>query len=525
MINKNIYSLVLTGLIITSCFSQDDLQTRYANEITVNGATKHLSILASDEFEGRETGKPGAKKAAGYIAEEFKKLGLTAPVNGSYFQKVELTESRFSVDEFQINDEKLTSSTDYYAVSNGQSGRIESDSLLFIGYGISDEKYDDLKGLSLEGKTVLLINEGEPVNAEGVSYVSGTKDLSEWATSRNKRLQYVMSLNPSLVIATSSEVENLLERTKSMGPQGRMRLTEDVKESAPEKRPLVAYLPEGLVNRFIETSQTSLEELKASINESGKPQSRTFPTRIVVAYNSINEPVDAENVLGYMEGTDLKDELLVISAHYDHIGINPDGQINNGADDDGSGTTGVLELATAFAKAKKDGKGPRRSILFLTVVGEEKGLLGSDYYTRHPVFPLKSTITDLNIDMIGRIDPQHEDNREFVYLVGSDKLSSTLHRISEEANEKYTRLALDYRLNDPNDPERIYYRSDHYNFAKNGIPVIFYFNGIHADYHDVGDTVDKIEFDLLVKRSQLVFYTAWDLVNRDERPAVDSNKK
>lgn len=161
----------------------------------------------------------------------------------------------------------------------------------------------------------------------------------------------------------------------------------------------------------------------------------------------------------------------------------------------------------------------------MTVTGEEKGLLGSDYYTRHPVFPLSSTIANLNIDMIGRIDPAHFAKNDYVYLVGSDKLSSQLHRISENANKLYTNLDLDYRYNDPSDPERIYYRSDHYNFAKNNIPVIFYFNGVHEDYHDVGDTVDKIDFRLLSKRAQLVFYTAWDLVTRDAKPIVDSNKK
>src|SRR5690606_30804871 len=168
-------------------------------------------------------------------------------------------------------------------------------------------------------------------------------------------------------------------------------------------------------------------------------------------------------VLGFLEGTDLKDELIVISAHYDHVGVE-NGEIFNGADDDGSGTTGVLEMARAFTKSKRDGHGPRRSILFLAVTAEEKGLLGSDYYSRYPVFPLKNTVSNLNIDMIGRIDPPHESNPNYIYLIGSDKLSSELHAISEKVNSLYTKLSLDYKYNAPDDPERIYYRSDHYNF-------------------------------------------------------------
>lgn len=230
--------------------------------------------------------------------------------------------------------------------------------------------------------------------------------------------------------------------------------------------------------------------------------------------------VGTENVLGFLEGTDKKEEIVIITAHYDHIGKRGE-QINNGADDDGSGTTSVLKMAKAFTKAKDEGHGPRRSILFMTVTGEEKGLLGSEYYVNNPIFPLNQTVVDLNIDMVGRTDEAHEDNREFVYLVGSDKLSTELHELSEKANNTYTKLSIDYTYNDQDHPDRIYYRSDHWNFAKNNIPVIFYFNGTHDDYHQPTDTVDKIEFDLLQKRAQLVFYTAWVISNREDRLVVD----
>jgi len=229
---------------------------------------------------------------------------------------------------------------------------------------------------------------------------------------------------------------------------------------------------------------------------------------------------DSENVIAYIKGSEKPDEHIVISAHYDHLGIRGN-KIYNGADDDASGNAAVLEIAEAFQKAAKDGFGPKRSIVFLHVTGEEDGLFGSKYYTENPIFPLEGTVANLNIDMIGRVDKRHKDTPEFVYLIGADKLSNELHDISEAMNKKYTNLQLDYTYNNEYDPNRFYYRSDHYNFAKNNIPIIFYFNGVHKDYHKASDTADKIRYDLLQKRTKLVFHTAWELANRKERIIVD----
>jgi Zn-dependent M28 family amino/carboxypeptidase len=230
---------------------------------------------------------------------------------------------------------------------------------------------------------------------------------------------------------------------------------------------------------------------------------------------------DSENVVAFIKGSEKPEELIVISAHLDHEGVK-DGEIYNGADDDGSGTVAMLEIAQAFKMAVKAGKGPKRSILFLHVTGEEKGLLGSKYYTDvAPIFPLANTVCDLNIDMIGRIDDRHKADPNYVYLIGSDKLSTELHNISEAVNKKYTNINLDYKYNDENDPNRFYYRSDHYNFAKNNVPIIFYFNGTHADYHKPSDTPDKINYELLENRTRLVFHTAWEVANMDKRITAD----
>lgn len=232
----------------------------------------------------------------------------------------------------------------------------------------------------------------------------------------------------------------------------------------------------------------------------------------------------SENVAAFIEGTTYPEEVIVISAHYDHVGVGDQGNIYNGADDDGSGTVAILEIAKVFAKAKKEGNGPKRSLLFLHVTAEEVGLVGSRYYSENPIFPLENTITNLNIDMIGRIAPDKKETPNYIYLIGSDKLSQELHDVSEQVAKTYSDLELDYKYNDDNDPNRFYYRSDHYNFAKHGIPVIFYFNGVHEDYHQPTDTPDKIEYDLLAKRTQLIFHTAWEVANRKERIKVDINE-
>ena len=268
------------------------------------------------------------------------------------------------------------------------------------------------------------------------------------------------------------------------------------------------------------TSETLANAKNQAMEGNYKAVKKIKPAKVTYFTERIITTVETENVLGYLEGSDKKDEVVIVTAHYDHVGRDGD-DIYNGADDDGSGTTSVMEIAEAFVEAKKAGHGPRRSMLFMTVTGEEKGLLGSEYYTNNPIFPMGNTVVDLNIDMVGRTDEAHEDNREFIYLVGSDRLSSELHELSEKVNETFTNLSLDYTYNDEKHPDKFYYRSDHWNFAKHNVPIIFYFNGTHDDYHQPTDTVDKIEFDLLQKRAQLVFYTAWVVANRDKRLVVD----
>ena len=282
----------------------------------------------------------------------------------------------------------------------------------------------------------------------------------------------------------------------------------------------VIYISPKLARELLGLTEKKFDAMVSKMNNQGKPQTKVSSSTLTYNFTKNRKSIETENVLGFVEGSKFPEEVIAITAHYDHIGV-IDGKVYNGADDDGSGTSAVLELAQAFSKAKEDGKGPKRSILFMTVSGEEKGLLGSDYYTSNPVYPLENTVANLNIDMIGRVDEKHKENPNYVYLIGSDKLSTELHGISEMSNKKFGKMELDYTFNDPADPNRFYYRSDHYNFAKNNIPVIFYFNGVHEDYHKDTDEIDKINFDLMAKRTQLVFYTAWEIANRDSRLRVD----
>jgi hypothetical protein len=237
--------------------------------------------------------------------------------------------------------------------------------------------------------------------------------------------------------------------------------------------------------------------------------------------NSKNELKSSMNILGLIPGKKYPKEVVVISAHYDHLGIDKNGDINNGADDDGSGTAAILEIAEAFMKSKEDGNGPDRSILFILFAGEEKGLLGSKYFTNYdPVIPIDNIVCDLNIDMIGRMDEKHNTDK-YVYLIGADKLSKQLDAISKSINKKYLGYEIDYTYNNESDPNRFYYRSDHYNFAKKNVPVIFFFTGVHEDYHKPSDDIEKILFPKYSKITQYVFHVAWEVANRKKSIELD----
>ena len=499
---------------------QDPVQLKYAELLTEESARKHLTLLASPEFEGRGTGQKGGAKTAQYLAEEFKTYGLHAPVNESYFQPVDLVQISYQVQQFTLDGTPYKDGVDFFVQGDNRLATYASDDVIFVGYGIQDKAYNDLKGINIEDKVILLINEGEPKDANGNSLITGSHKMSEWASSRFKRVQELLKKKPKLILATGDYVDQNMSRFARRLGSGRFSLDDGNEKVLGSLQAPVVNISPRLANKILERKETNIEQQKS------KPSTFTISTKVDAEMGISKQHFKDPNVLGLLEGSDLKDEIVVVIGHYDHDGILPDGTIFPGADDNGSGTVGVIELARSFAKAKQDGKGPRRSILFIGLAAEEKGLLGSKFYVENPVFPLENTVACINMDMIGRIDDKHlNGNHNYIHAIGLDKLSSELKQITEAANHTYTQLELDYMYDDPVDPMRLYYRSDHYNFAEKGIPSAFFFSGLHPHYHTPEDTVDKIDFAMMVKREKLVFHLLWEIANRDKRLPIDSNKE
>ena len=440
--------------------------------------------------------------AAAYIRAHFEELGLEAPVTlgdrKSYYQDVNLKTSAAGEIYLKIGETTLFNAKDFLFYGGAMNTDEISTKVVFVGTG-SDKEFESV---DVDGKAILAINSDRRERGK----------ILERAKEKGANMTFLVRSN------NDDEFNKFIKRFGSYFSRSSLKLDLGAEETSAAGAFYISPSAAGEVfGKPFENLTTAIEDFNSGKQKAlKKNKSKSVDYKISYVTNKII----SENVLGYLEGTDLKDEVLVLTAHYDHLGKH-DGKIYNGADDDGSGTEALMDIAEAFVEAKKEGKGPRRSILFMAVTGEEKGLLGSAFYAEKPIFPLENTVADLNLDMIGRIDDRELESKEYVSLVGADKLSSELHEISERMNSTYTKLFLDYTYNDENHPERIYYRSDHWNFAKNGIPVIFYTTGSHPDYHKESDTVDKIEFELMRKRAQLVFYTAWEIANRDGRLIVD----
>lgn len=464
--------------------------SNFAKTITTDDLKKNLYIVAGKEMEGRETATPGQKKAAAYIEGQFRTLGLLPGNNGDYQLKFPVYQDSLLTAGIEINGKSFELDKDFSLnVAQCNPSTYHFGEVVFAGNGVSDSTKDDYKGLDVRGKVVLVLAGQQ---AQGRNNF-GSQFAKADAAQKNGAVAVLI-------------VGGNFPRQIKTNPRGNMYLNAFQKTIRP--------------NQF-QVSENIAKEIMGddyAKAKSGVVEPKTYTAQVTVKFNKETTTLESSDVLGVLEGTDLKDEYVFITGHYDHLGKR-DTVIYYGADDDGSGTVSVLQIANAFAKAKAAGKGPRRTMVFMTVSGEEKGLWGSEYYTNHPVFPLEKTTVDLNIDMIGRIDATRKqgDSTNYVYVVGDDKVSTDLKTISEAMNKKYTKLELDYKFNDPKDPNRIYFRSDHFNFARKGIPIIFYYDGmLGADYHRPTDTPDKIYYDLLAKRAQLVFYTAWEMANRND---------
>ncbi len=519
-------SLLYTLLIILTyshTFAQDKKDPaaiEFANTIELEEIKEHVLTLASDEYEGRATGYRGQKMAAEYISKAYAACGIPKIQDDTHYQKIPLLEMKWGMPSITINQKKFNFLTDFYCFSRGTEAlQFSTKKVIFVGYGIDDPVYNSYAGKEVKDQVVLMFG-GEPKKADGTYLISGTDKPSPWSTNWRKKPTLALEKEVKLILMIVDDVKANAKKYMH-GLMGTSMQLKDLptKQSSAN----VVYISKEMAATILKGQ--SVDNLKASMTANVLPKAKKYRAKTKVNLNKEVKEMEGENLLGYVEGSDLKEELVVITAHYDHLNPEPEeGLIYNGADDNASGTSALIEIAEAFALAKKAGKGPRRSILVMPVAAEEKGLLGSRYYTDvDPIFPLHKTIANLNVDMIGRIDKHHEDGN-YLYIIGSDKLSQDLHDVNEWANKTYTQLDLDYTFNAENDPNRFYYRSDHYNFVLKGVPAIFYFNGTHPDYHKATDTVEKLDFEALHKRTQLIFYTAWHLANRNERIKVDPEK-
>ncbi len=478
----------ITGLLFSSalsvCFSQQvDLAKKYSAYINEADLKKNLTVLASDEYLGRETGKQGQKMTAEFLTAYFKKLGCAfAPGMTGYEQSFDVIESTPG-GTCSLNNKSLEFKSD------------------FIYYSCKTKTVlENIPVYSLEQLPKI---EEKPCYV--VYFMKSLEVRKEVSTIKKQLPKQVKG-----IILVSDQYQTLYGYMEHYATTKTMYLADGARK---EEFPILFVKDSSVLSLKNKTNAYLYGKGKFKETEHPKPLFTLNAT-----LNEHDERLTSSNVLAYIEGSDpvLSKEVIVITAHYDHIGVD-EGVVYNGADDDGTGTVALLELAEAFMEAKKNGQGPKRSILIMPVSGEEKGLLGSDYYSSHPVIPLENTVADLNIDMIGRNDIGHEKDTNYIYIIGSNMLSNDLHEANERMNTKYSGLKLDYKFNSLSDPNQFYYRSDHYNFAKHNIPVIFYFSGVHEDYHQPTDDVEKIIFSKVEKVARQVFFTAWEIADASKR--------
>ncbi|MDZ4701410.1 MAG: M28 family peptidase [Rhodothermales bacterium] len=572
------FVVLLSLIAVPACFAQSDagrvaspadtptalenpsLVQQYQATITESDLAAHLYVFASDYFEGRETATRGQKLAAMYLAGQYRKMGLDAKGNHPgdnamaperYFQPFPLYGRSLKAARLDITAGGRTvanvvfsaaeqSANAYLAAGNAMA---VNGPVIFAGYGIEDDAlgYNDFKAMEAAGLSVadswLMVLLDEPlVSAEKSLLPTQDGAPSRWTARGNTKRGNMMRREggrPRGVLVVGDlgpngkpTADQARRAAAALGGVGQLSLEEQAGGAA---APPYYVISSALANQIIAPAGKTVEALKAGIDSSLQPT--VFAVPDVMLSSAIEHEAfqtTSENVAAFIEGSDpaLKDEVVVISSHYDHVGMNEGGEgdiIFNGADDDGSGTVAVLEMAEAFKTAQRDGNGPRRSILFLNVSGEEKGLLGSAYYSdSDPLVPVANTVTNLNIDMIGRYDPTHPSkSKNYVYIIGSNLISQELHDLNAQVNTATgTHLELDERFNSKDDPNQFYRRSDHWNFGKHGVPFIFFFTGTHEDYHGLEDEAEKIEYERMARITRLIFATAWQVANQDERPAV-----
>jgi len=475
--------------------------------INANNLSARLHFIASPDLEGRETTTRGQKIAARYIASEFQRFGLK-PIgdSGSYFQHFNVEATKISdkstlAVKNQVGTSSFVIGRDFFSFSSQDAPVVAQ--AVFIGY--SDTKVDSEL---TKGRIVIALP-------------GRRQDARDTSVSAMRRLGLNRPFTGSLatiVVADDSggfTFEKLSPRFLTTMKRGTMAVVGSQPRTGRGGFGFPTIVSPEVGSALMRETGRSMAQLRDSAYQSPSFQPIVLSkVTVTIDVQNSKELKTTENVVGLLEGSDpkLKDEVVAFTGHYDHLGITADGVVYPGADDDGSGTVTVLELAQAFTSNPVK---PKRSMLFMTVVGEEKGLWGSAWYVNHPILPLDKTVADLNTDMIGRTDKKYDElkSSNYVYVIGSDKISTQLDSVLKVTNKETENLILDYTFNDDKDPNQFYRRSDHYNFAKNGVPIVFFFTGEHADYHRPTDTVDKILFDRMVRIVHVIYATGWKVAN------------
>ena len=500
--SRKLFLWIPAAFFLTSpgVFPPDSPPATLSDSILADDLKTHVSILASDSMEGRETGQPGQEKAAAYISGYFRKLGLepAAVENNkkSYFQRFTLEVRKLAGGELTCGNNTYRLLQDFACTSmNIAPKRKDNLTVVFTGRG----NPSDYRNLNVRGKAVMIYF------TSGIMSIAKVVETGMQFGATDFFILYTKDRDAFNGWMKDSH-EFLDKEVMNIRGFGSEKEGKNIFYIAPETGAEIMGVRLDRMRNLVEKNKDQGRNLNRKLN----------PVIVNYSLQFDSKDLRTENVAGMIRGCTIPGEVIVISSHYDHLGKRGN-EIYHGADDDGSGTAAVLDLAKIFSIALRQGMIPKRSLLFLTFTGEEEGLFGSEYYSLDPLVPLDSTVADFNIDMIGRVDRKHEGHPGYVYLIGADKISGELNELSENCNATFAHLSLDYTYNQDDDPNRFYYRSDHYNFAKNDIPVIFYFTGVHPDYHMPTDTADKIDYDKMTVIVNLIFHTAWEVSNLDHR--------
>ncbi|HEX8288645.1 MAG TPA: M28 family peptidase [Pyrinomonadaceae bacterium] len=537
---KNLLALflVVTFILPSAALAQKAVkitpaERQMAETITAEQLKDYLYFVASDEMEGRDTPSRGLDLTAKFIATMLSRWGFKpAGDNGTFFQKIDLSRNAINAANttVEIGGQRLVYGTDY--IANASAGSISNAPLVFGGNGwmIKSKNIEPLKDIDVRGKTVVIYTDNGPRGATYQELFATGKQGEAWADPMTYAKQ--KGAVGMIIVGTPNVLRNW-ERLRNQRERGNYGMDKMRPQTVGAPLPTV-YISSKTAENLFNGETTSLANISETFGSNAAMPVFNFSSNKTASMNvsAQTEKTTTQNVVAIWEGSDpiLKNEMVAIGAHYDHVGMNPNApgedKIWNGADDDGSGTVGVLAIAETLAKAKTR---PKRSILFVWHTGEEKGLWGSDYFNKFPTVDLKNVIAQLNIDMIGRskkpgdTNPKNKDlsGENGIYVIGSEMMSSTLGAVTKQTNSGYLNLGYDYRYDDPKDTNRFFFRSDHFNYAVNGIPIVFWFDGVHEDYHQPGDSPDKIDYQKMEKVTRTIFLTLWEVSDLKERPKID----